>query len=108
MSQKNEHLPIPHPGETLREDFMKPLGLSAARVARELGVPPVTVKLILRGRGSITPELALRLARYTGTSADFWLGLQEDYDLRRAERKLARRIEREVRPCPLLEATAPA
>jgi addiction module HigA family antidote len=108
MSKKNEVLPLPHPGETLQEDFMKPLGLSAPQVAKGLGVHPLTVSLLARGRRSITPELALRLARYTGASADFWLGLQEEYDLRNAERQLASRIAREVRLCPLLENAAPA
>lgn len=106
MNEKTELLPIPHPGETLLEDFMKPLGLDAARVAKDLNVAPATVRLLLRGRAAITPELALRLARYTGTSPDFWLGLQEDYDLRKAERKLSRRVAREVQPCPVLELAA--
>jgi addiction module HigA family antidote len=105
MNDKIAHLPIPHPGETLLEDFMKPLALTSARVAKDLGVSVSTISLMIRGRAPVTPELALRLARYTKTSPDFWLGLQEDHDLRKAERKLSRRIEREVQPCPFL-ATA--
>jgi len=106
MSEKNNHLPIPHPGETLLEDFMKPLRLSASRVAKGLGVHPLTVSLLVRGRRSVTPELALRLSRYTGTTPEFWLGLQEDFELRHAERRHSRRIAREVQMCPLLEAAA--
>lgn len=108
MNSQNEQLPIPHPGETLLEDFMKPLKLTVNRLARELGVRPDTVGGIVRGRRSVTPAIALRLARYTGTSPEFWLGLQEDFDLRHAERKMSRRIEREVKPCPLLKAAAAA
>ena len=82
---------------------MKPLGLSAYRMAKDLGVQPITISLICRGKRAISPEMALRLARYTGTSPDLWLGLQEEYDLRTAERKMSSRILREVKPCPTLQ-----
>lgn len=91
-------LPLPHPGKTLDEDYMKPLGLSAYQVAKDLKVQPIAVSLILRGKRSISAEMALRLARYTGASAAFWLGLQEDYDLRVAQRKVGKKIERQVKP----------
>ena len=106
MNIKNRFIPISHPGETLTEDFMKPLGLSTYRVAKDLGVQAITISLICRGRRAISPEMALRLSRYTGTSPDFWLGLQESHDLRLAERKLSSRIHREVKPCPMLEHAA--
>jgi addiction module HigA family antidote len=70
-----------HPGEVLGEEFLKPLGVSAYRIAKEIGVPATRVSEILHGRRSITADTALRLAKYFGTSAKFWLGLQEDHDL---------------------------
>lgn len=70
-----------HPGEVLAEEFLTPLGVSAYRLAKEIGVPATRVSEILHGRRAITADTALRLAKYFGTSAKFWLGLQEDYDL---------------------------
>ncbi len=97
---KAERIPMPHPGETLLEDFMKPLALSCNRVARDIGVEPITINLLVKGKRNISPELALRLARYVGTSKEFWLNLQEHYDLRVAEQKFWKKIEREVKPLP--------
>ena len=77
---------------------MKPLGLSANRLAMDLRVPVTRVTDILRGRRAITTDTALRLARYFGTTAQFWLNLQRDYDLEMAEDDLLGKIEREVRP----------
>ena len=87
-----------HPGETIREDILKPLGLSVNRLAMDLHVPVTRMNEIVNGRRSITADTALRLARYLGTSAQFWLNLQARYDLERAEDELAARIENEVRP----------
>ena len=70
-----------HPGEVLAEEFLKPLEVSAYRLAKDIGVPATRVSEILHGRRGITADTALRLAKYFGTSAKFWLGLQEDYDL---------------------------
>ena len=70
-----------HPGDVLGEEFLKPLEVSAYRLAKEIGVPATRVSEILHGRRAITADTALRLAKYFGTSAKFWLGLQEDYDL---------------------------
>ena len=92
-----EKLPPVHPGEVLLEDFMKPLGLSQYRVAKEIGVPTLRISQIVRGRRSVTADTALRLARYFGTSAAVWLRLQARYDLEIAEAKMAKRINREVR-----------
>ncbi len=70
-----------HPGEVLGEEFLKPLDVSAYRLAKEIGVPATRISEILHGRRAITADTVLRLAKYFGTSAKFWLGLQEDYDL---------------------------
>lgn len=95
--RKTKAIPLPHPGLTLLEDFMQPLGLTQQRVAEDVGVPPMRISQIVRGARSITADTALRLARYTGTSPQFWLNLQAAYDLRKAEAALAGRIEKEVR-----------
>ena len=81
---RNGMRPI-HPGEILREEFLVPLNLSANALAIALGVPAPRINDIARERRSITADTALRLSRYFGTSAEFWMGLQADYDLRLAE-----------------------
>jgi addiction module HigA family antidote len=86
-----------HPGEILLEEFMKPLGLSQTRLGRNLGVSPRRINEIVHGKRSITADTALRLSRFFGTSAEFWLGLQADYDLDTASYRLADRILREVK-----------
>ncbi len=75
-----------HPGEILLEDFLKPMGISINRIAREIEVPPGRISTIVNGKRSITADTALRLAVYFGTSAELWLNLQSDYDLRVARR----------------------
>lgn len=87
-----------HPGEILLEEFLKPLGLSQNRLAIEIGVDARRINEIVQGKRSITADTALRLARFFGTSPQFWLGLQKDYDLQVALDTLGERIEREVRP----------
>jgi addiction module HigA family antidote len=91
-------LPPIHPGEILRAEFMEPLRLSMNRLALDLRVPVTRIAEIVHERRSITPDTALRLARYFNTSAGFWLNLQSAYDLEVAQDKLLRTIEREVRP----------
>ena len=86
-----------HPGEILLEDFMKPLGLTQYRLAQDVGVAPIRISQIIHGKRSITADTAMRLARYFGTSAAVWLRLQVRYDLEVAERKLGKRINREVK-----------
>lgn len=81
---RNGMRPI-HPGEILREEFLLPLNLSANALAIALGVPAPRINDVARERRGITADTALRLARYFGTSAEFWMGLQADYDLRIAE-----------------------
>jgi addiction module HigA family antidote len=78
-----------HPGEVLGEEFLRPFEVSAYRLAKEIGVPATRVSEILHGRRSISADTALRLAKYFGTSAKFWLGLQEDYDLEEESRAKA-------------------
>ncbi|MFZ5995860.1 MAG: HigA family addiction module antitoxin [Thermodesulfobacteriota bacterium] len=92
-----KRLPPVHPGEVLSEDFMKPLGLSQYRVAKDIGVPALRINQIVHGKRSITADTAMRLARYFGTSAAIWLRLQARYDLEVAEAQMARRINREVK-----------
>ena len=84
---ETELLPIPHPGETLKEDFMEPLGLTAYAVAKALGVPQIAISQIIRGKRAVSPEMALRLGHYTRTGPEFWHGLQAEYDLRIAQRE---------------------
>jgi addiction module HigA family antidote len=88
--------PIP-PGEILLEEFMRPLGISINRLARDLAVPANRISGIVNGKRSITADTALRLAKYFGTSAETWLDLQSDYDLRMARRTTGERIEAQVR-----------
>ena len=86
-----------HPGITLREDFMEPLGLSANGLAEALGVPQNRISDIVRGRRGVTAETALRLERAFGVSADFWLNLQSHYELEVARRDAGKAIEKSVR-----------
>jgi len=81
MSTKTKTMPPVHPGETLREDFLKPLGLTVNRLATELAVPVTRINDIIRGRSSITADTALLLARHFGTTPQFWVNLQSNYDL---------------------------
>ena len=77
-----------HPGEILREEFLKPLNLSANALAIDLHVPAPRINDIVREKRGITADTALRLSRYFGTSAEFWLGLQDDYDLKACRQQL--------------------
>ena len=87
-----------HPGEVLREDFLRPLGLSQYRLAKALGVPQVRVGAIVNGKRAITPDTALRLARYFATSPEFWLGMQATYDLETARDRIGAEIDAVVNP----------
>ena len=105
MAKTASVLPPIHPGEILKEDLMAPLGLSINRLARELRVPVTRISDIVNGRRSLTADTCLRLARYFGTTPEFWMNLQSTYDLRVAARSLARQIARDVHP---IEATSGA
>lgn len=95
---KARKLPPIHPGEILREDFMRPRQLSMNKLAMDLHVPVTRVAEIVHERRGITPDTALRLGRYFNTSARFWLNAQAAYDLEVAEDKTQSTIEREVLP----------
>ena len=86
-----------HPGEVLHEEFLKPMSLSQNRLALDIGVPARRINEIVLGKRGVTADTALRLARYFGMSAQFWLGLQLDYELDMETDKLSERLEREVR-----------
>ena len=86
-----------HPGEVLLEEFLKPMNLSQNRLALDIGVPARRINEIVLGKRSVTVDTALRLARYFGTSPQFWLGLQMDYDLDVAMDAMESRLKREVK-----------
>ena len=91
-------LPPIHPGEILREEFMKPLGLSQNALARALRVPPRRINEIVQEKRAISADTALRLSRCLGTTAELWTGLQADYDLRLARFATLRQINYDVKP----------
>jgi len=91
-------LPPIHPGEQLREEFMKPLGISAYRLAKDIGVPVTRIQDIIAERRAITGDTALRLARYFDTTPEFWLNMQRDFALESAAEALGDRLKREVKP----------
>jgi len=83
-----------HPGEILSEEFLAPMGISAYRLAKETGMPQTRIGDIIHGKRSITADTALRLARFFGVSPQFWLGLQNDYDLEEQKKSLRNDLER--------------
>jgi addiction module HigA family antidote len=91
-------LPPVHPGEILREEFMVPLELSANALARALGLTAARINDIARERRGITADTAIRLARYFGTTPEFWMNLQKSFELEVALREAGARIERAVKP----------
>ena len=90
--------PPTHPGEVLGEDFLKPLEMSQYALAKALGVPQIRISEIVRGKRAVTADTALRLARYFGTTAEFWLGMQASYDLELARARVGATIDAAVRP----------
>jgi addiction module HigA family antidote len=96
--KRADRIPFPHPGETIREDFLRPLGMSVNKLALELRVPATRITEIVHGRRGITADTALRLARYFDTTPKFWLNLQASYDLAVASEARSAEIERTVRP----------
>lgn len=100
---KNKKLSPIHPGEILREEFMKPRELSQNALARALNVPPRRINEIVMEKRSITADTALRLSRFFGTTAEMWTGLQADYDLRRARYEKEKQIQRDVEPLAHLQ-----
>ncbi len=100
---KTKKLANVHPGEVLQEDFLRPLGLSQYRLAKDLGIPESRVSDIVRGTRAITADTALRLARYFNTSHELWLNLQDRYDVEETRRAKGKEISR-IAPCELLTA----
>jgi addiction module HigA family antidote len=98
MAERKIKLAPVHPGEILREDFMVPLGLSINALARALRVPANHVSGVVNEKRGISARMALRLARYFGTSPELWLGLQQDYELDVARDAVSGQIEREILP----------
>lgn len=94
---RSKKIPPLHPGEVLLEEFLKPMNISQNRLALDIGVPPRRINEIVLRKRRITADTALRLARYFGVSAQFWLGLQMDFDLDVEADKLAEQLKREVR-----------
>jgi addiction module HigA family antidote len=95
---KTKTLPPIHPGEILREEFLEPMGISQYRLAKSLSVPARRINEIVHGKRAVTADTAIRLARYFGTSPQFWMNLQGRYDLDVAADRLAERIKKEVHP----------
>ena len=94
---KNNMRPI-HPGEILREEYLVPLGMSANALSIHLRIPAPRVNEVVRERREVSPDTALRLARYFNTSATYWLNLQSAYDLKVAEKESGRKIEADIHP----------
>src|SRR2546426_11663577 len=103
MSKRTDRLSPVHPGAVLREDFLKPLGLSAYAVAKAIGAAPIAISQICRRRRSVSAEMALKLGRLFNVSPELWMGIQADYDLEVARLKSRGKIERRVHPLPELQ-----
>lgn len=93
MTDMKEKLSPIHPGEILQEEFLAPIAMSQYRLAKAIGVDPRRIHAIVHGQRAITAETALRLSRFFGTSAKFWLGLQSDYDLEVAQDRLGDKLD---------------
>ncbi len=91
-----ERMPPIHPGEILLEEFLKPMGISQYRLAKDISVPARRINEIVHGKRAISPDTALRLSRYFGLSERFWMNLQARYDLEVGKERLKDRLEREV------------
>ena len=101
---KNKLLANITPGEILEEDFLKPMGLSQYRLAKDIGVPARRINEIVKGQRAITADTALRLGRFFKMSAQFWLNLQSHYELEIVEERLGRRLDRDVKVFKVLAA----
>lgn len=91
-------IPPVHPGEVLLEDFLKPIGISQYRLAKEMNVYPRKINEIVHGQRAITADTALRLSRYLGTSAELWMNLQSLYDLEKTRDEIGSQLEKEITP----------
>ena len=81
-----------HPGEILMEEFLEPMGISAYRLAKETGIPQTRISEIIKGRRRVTADTALRFSKYFGTTAKFWLGLQDDYDIEQGQHLISEEL----------------
>ncbi|HXC35633.1 MAG TPA: HigA family addiction module antitoxin [Candidatus Acidoferrales bacterium] len=104
MSNRNDRLNPVHPGDVLREDFMKPMGLSAYAVAKAVGTTPIAISQICRRKRGVSAEMALKLGRLFNVSPELWIGIQSDYDLEVARRRCEKRIVRDIHPITQLQA----
>ena len=95
---KETRIPPVHPGEVLLEDFLKPLGISQYRLAKEMKVYPRKINEIVLGKRSITADTAIRLSRYFGTSAELWMNLQALYDLEKTRDEIEEQVTKEISP----------
>ena len=106
MSKQNDRLNPVHPGDVLREDFMKPMKLTAYAVAKAIGATPIAISQICRGQRSVSAEMALKLGRLFNVSPELWVGIQADYDLEIARRQCEKRIVRDIHPLAALQLAA--
>ena len=93
VKKESDRLPNIHPGEVLQEEFLKPFGISAYQLARDTHVPQTRISEIIHGRRRITADTAIRLSKYFGTSAEFWIGLQTDFDLEESRKEMESEID---------------
>src|SRR6266478_6452702 len=101
LTMKSKLLANVTPGEILQEEFLRPMGITQYRLAKDIGVPPRRINEIVKGLRAITADTALRLGRYFGMSPEFWLNLQTHYDLEQVQELLAHRLEKEVKTLPV-------
>jgi addiction module HigA family antidote len=104
MSKRKARLDPVHPGDVLREDFMKPLNLSAYAVAKAIGATPIAISEIIRHKRAVSAEMALKLGRLFTVSPELWMGIQADYDLEIARNRSEAEILRRVHPLKLASA----
>ena len=103
MSKPRDRLNPVHPGDVLREDFMKPMSLSGYAVAKAVGATPIAISQICRGQRGVSAEMALKLGRRFNVSPKLWMGIQANYDLEVARLRCEKRIERDVHPLAELQ-----
>ena len=101
VKKESGKLPNIHPGEVLQEEFLKPLGISAYRLSQDVRVPQTRISEIIHGKRRITADTAIRLSKYFGTSAEFWIGLQTDFDLEESRQE----IESDIDLIPTFQAS---
>jgi antitoxin HigA-1 len=106
MEKVMRKVPYPHPGEILLEEFLKPMGITQYRLAKEIGVPQRRIGEIVAGTRSVTPDTGLRLSRFFGMSENFWTGLQLDHDAAKARDLLAETLAK-IKPWINKEITSP-